>query len=595
MNSSFQFLRRTYVEMEKGLKVMPGKYAEQMVEIYEEKMGRVKGQKLPCGPEVLEPEGSVELKPDLASLYLLSANDGAGKHTYGHERFPAGLQLLKLMSDHKVMHRLGAALEPVRASTYLRLLTSFLAVVHLLVYGGDYDGDIGFQDGLYVALDTPDLEVEEEEADSAGEQSAEPSKILRSAASGPSGFCREVDDDAKAEPKKENANAHEQEVVDVADEAVLRLGGAHLGGYGESDVAYAYRQLARVLHPDKWQNEREKEKAVAASAFKRLSEAADELRQALAEQRHVLNTLFAFTGRTATAEMLERPQEAIFAEACRLLHLVSTTAGEGHIDRVALNRAAALNSQKALLLASEWFKKTTLLELFGGTSVRASYDCAPKRYRAQFLCLLYRLLLIETRQFGELSCRPAWTKILQNFPELALWQDFRERLQCHVWDNSSDPTPVEPRAYADEVTPSPEDEGPMDDATKAQKLLDTYWTPLTGPVFQTAYEKLRHRGKMTLQLGLMQLLEEATQEAVTQIGEKNLKVTGSGTPSTASGDRGAWKFKQSVELVKEHCKDESIRRKALELERMVDYPGKLFGIDNKKDPSNRGSVHRFLG
>ena len=26
--------------------------------------------------------------------------------------------------------------------------------------------------------------------------------------------------------------------------AVLRLGGAHLGGYGESDIAYAYRQVA---------------------------------------------------------------------------------------------------------------------------------------------------------------------------------------------------------------------------------------------------------------------------------------------------------------------------------------------------------------
>ena len=25
--------------------------------------------------------------------------------------------------------------------------------------------------------------------------------------------------------------------------AVLRLGGAHLGGYGESDIAYAYRQV----------------------------------------------------------------------------------------------------------------------------------------------------------------------------------------------------------------------------------------------------------------------------------------------------------------------------------------------------------------
>ncbi|CAK9047524.1 unnamed protein product, partial [Durusdinium trenchii] len=67
--SSFQFLQRTYVEVEDGLKVMPGKYAESMIEMYEEKMGKVKVQKLPCGPEVLEADGSVELKAELASLY----------------------------------------------------------------------------------------------------------------------------------------------------------------------------------------------------------------------------------------------------------------------------------------------------------------------------------------------------------------------------------------------------------------------------------------------------------------------------------------------------------------------------------------------
>ena len=67
--SSFQFLRRTYVEIEGGLKVMPGKYAESMIEMYEEKMGKAKVQKLPCGPEVLEADGSVELKAELASLY----------------------------------------------------------------------------------------------------------------------------------------------------------------------------------------------------------------------------------------------------------------------------------------------------------------------------------------------------------------------------------------------------------------------------------------------------------------------------------------------------------------------------------------------
>ena len=57
-------------------------------------------------------------------------------------------------------------------------------------------------------------------------------------------------------------------------EAVLRLGGAHQGGYGEQDVAYAYRQLARALHPDK-----NPSIPTATAAFKRLSEAADELRQ----------------------------------------------------------------------------------------------------------------------------------------------------------------------------------------------------------------------------------------------------------------------------------------------------------------------------
>lgn len=38
--------------------------------MYEEKMGRAKLQKLPCGQEMLEPDGTVELKPELASLYI---------------------------------------------------------------------------------------------------------------------------------------------------------------------------------------------------------------------------------------------------------------------------------------------------------------------------------------------------------------------------------------------------------------------------------------------------------------------------------------------------------------------------------------------
>eukprot|EP00438_Fugacium_kawagutii_P029748 Skav215802 [mRNA] locus=scaffold3885:118882:121384:+ [translate_table: standard] len=291
--------------------------------------------------------------------------------------------------------------------------------------------------------------------------------------------------------------------------------------------------------------------------------------------------------------MLERPQEAIFAEATRLLYTVATSSGEGHIDRLALNRAANLNSQKALSLASEWFQKNALLDVFGGTPVRTAYDCAPKRYRAQFLCLINRLLLVEARQFGDGHIRAGWNSIMQNFPELALWREFREHLQLHVWDNSSDPK-NDTRVYADEAwtlpppcqtdagkPPEPK-EPEMDNLTKAQKLLEIYWTILSGrgpcPTFQTAYDKLRHRGKMTLQLGIMQLMEEATQEAVTTLNLKEGK---------------EWKFKQTVELVKEQGEDESIRKKALELERVVEYPpGKLFGLQENRSRSARRSRRR---
>eukprot|EP00913_Durusdinium_trenchii_P034030 g31853.t1 len=52
--------------------------------------------------------------------------------------------------------------------------------------------------------------------------------------------------------------------------AVLRLGGVHHGGYGESDINYAYRQLSRALHPDKNPGIPE-----AHDSFKRLGEAAE--------------------------------------------------------------------------------------------------------------------------------------------------------------------------------------------------------------------------------------------------------------------------------------------------------------------------------
>ena len=67
--TTFTFLRRTYEQVAEGLKILPGKYAESMVEQYEAQMGRVKTQKLPCGPEMLEQDGTALLNGELASLF----------------------------------------------------------------------------------------------------------------------------------------------------------------------------------------------------------------------------------------------------------------------------------------------------------------------------------------------------------------------------------------------------------------------------------------------------------------------------------------------------------------------------------------------
>ncbi|CAK0902984.1 unnamed protein product [Prorocentrum cordatum] len=223
---------------------------------------------------------------------------------------------------------------------------------------------------------------------------------------------------------------------------VLRLGGAHLGGYGESDIAYAYRQLSRALHPDK-----NPDLPKAPAAFHRLSEAADELREGLNQQRHALQTLVSAMGGTATDQMCERPQEALFAEACRLLSAICGLAGEGEVPPAAQSRALGAFSRSGMYhgsqpqsLLSDWFEKTQLVDLFGSTTT--AYDCAPKRYRAQFLCWLNRAAVVEAKRFND-CVRSQWHVIMQSFPELGLWRNMWDMISQRVWDSSNDPPEVQ--------------------------------------------------------------------------------------------------------------------------------------------------------
>lgn len=108
--------------------------------------------------------------------------------------------------------------------------------------------------------------------------------------------------------------------------AVLRLGGAH-GGFGEADVAYAYRQLSRALHPDK-----NPSNPLASEAFRRLKEAEEELKLTLEAQRQLLRRFSAvFIKKEENELQMKRPQLALLAEACRLLAAVNCLDGQGGV------------------------------------------------------------------------------------------------------------------------------------------------------------------------------------------------------------------------------------------------------------------------
>lgn len=59
----------TYELLDSGLKIMPGKYAETRIESCEATLGKAKIQKLPCTQEMLEPDLTTLLDPQLAILF----------------------------------------------------------------------------------------------------------------------------------------------------------------------------------------------------------------------------------------------------------------------------------------------------------------------------------------------------------------------------------------------------------------------------------------------------------------------------------------------------------------------------------------------
>lgn len=300
--------------------------------------------------------------------------------------------------------------------------------------------------------------------------------------------------------------------------AVLRLGSTHLGGYGEADIAYAYRQLSRLVHPEK-----NSDIVEAPIAFKRLTEAVDELQQGLMNTRAMLQSLCMAMGSAPAPEMLERPQGLFFAEATRLLYAVLGLSGEGKVVGPALDRALpafasspVYSNCQAQRLLSDWYDQPHLLDVFANPPLRMAYDCSPKRLRAQFLCALNRTMLSEAKRHRD-CVRGTWQAIMMQFPEMGLWRDFLDKLKSRVWtlgdndrcdgsnsqldDDSGSQTSDWARRWRDimcAVLPSNVDGAASADHCEVRKMAAACWRDVVEWARQTDAE--RHLSLFTAEL-----------------------------------------------------------------------------------------------
>merc|ERR1719163_1193415 len=78
-----------------------------------------------------------------------------------------------------------------------------------------------------------------------------------------------------------------------------------------------------------------------------------------------------------------------------------------------------------------------LLDFYSGVPVRTAYDCAKKRFRAQFLCALNRVTVVEAKRQSD-CIRGNWQEVLMQFPELSLWRELLDKLKTRVWTPDAD-------------------------------------------------------------------------------------------------------------------------------------------------------------
>jgi len=162
-------------------------------------------------------------------------------------------------------------------------------------------------------------------------------------------------------------------------------------------------------------------------------------------QSAALQTLSAALGGKVTEDMAKSTQEALFAEASRLLFAVLGFSCEGNYSATLRSRAISFAATSVTwhelvphAVLAQWFDFPTLLATFSGVPLRTAYEAARRPLRAQLLCALSRAAQLEIGRQASGLLRPQWARVLELFPELAQVCALRAHVRRRCWEDARD-------------------------------------------------------------------------------------------------------------------------------------------------------------
>lgn len=175
--------------------------------------------------------------------------------------------------------------------------------------------------------------------------------------------------------------------------------------------------------------------------------------EAFHEQRSALQTLVLALGVDVPQD--SRMEEALMAEATRFLHAVLGFAGEGAVSDAARARAISvasttfaghglavvpvhMHARAVDAMLGQWFEHPLLIGIFAKDAIRAAFDRSQSRYRAQFVCALGRVLLLEALRNGCQNVRREWKEVLDAFPEVEQLAALLRHVKRRCWEDVRD-------------------------------------------------------------------------------------------------------------------------------------------------------------